>query len=763
MKKTLKSILSITLAFIIMLSVSVIGLSVSAAKTLYAPTNVKIQNSGTGFYIKWNKAANASGYRVYYKTAETDWAYSGTNTNSISLEELEYGKLYYIQVQTLGSNNATGNYTKVTSMTHVRGTALENAEYKAENNEETTDLDRTITLEWDKADGANGYAIAKYKEGNFVGYFYTTDTNYTDTAIVAGSQYAYQINPYYSNGKSAAYAYWSNIKVLTTFLKTKIKEIDNSPYTSPANININWDRVDGAKGYILSYLCSKGDNLEDVFSEITTSSTYYNIKFPPKDAYYSFWVRPVNGAIIGPYSNPALYKVESLGTPKTINIESTYAGMTINWDEVDKATGYEVAFKRLTDTAWNHRITTFPTYTVPNPTPGAKYYVQIRALCEPINNKENKYVEGDYSVPANSHDIKPLGVPKITGIDSTYDKITFKWSEADGATAYDIAFRRENVDTEEVWHHKTTTDTTLSVDNPTPGATYTVKVCAVRGNNNGEYSQTSSKEIPVLETPVITNINATVYQLSINWGAVDDATGYQVAFKRSTDKAWNYRTTTNPTYVVPNPTKGTTYYIQVRSLYGSAVSKYTPVNTQIIPEKDPYEGLTYYEAGETVTVTHPAESELVWIVDEPAHQETVTEPIATVYNVLEKGHYEVKIIKESWTEQVEIKESGWYRTVIHPAETVQVKIIDKAGYTYEEPVYDYVYHAICNTCGADITDDPVAHTKVHTLAHEGGSWSDVPKYEQVSTKTVTVPEQSHYETRTIKAAWSEYEIVREVA
>ena len=102
-----------------------------------------------------------------------------------------------------------------------------------------------------------------------------------------------------------------------------------------------------------------------------------------------------------------------------------------------------------------------------------------------------------------------------------------------------------------------------------------------------------------------------------------------------------------------------------------------------------------------------------------------------------------------------------YEDIYHPAETKQVKVVDKEAYSYEEPVYDYVYHAICNTCGADITDDPVAHTKVHTLAHEGGSWSDIPKYEQVGTKTVTVPEQSHYETQTVKAAWTEHKLVRE--
>lgn len=102
-----------------------------------------------------------------------------------------------------------------------------------------------------------------------------------------------------------------------------------------------------------------------------------------------------------------------------------------------------------------------------------------------------------------------------------------------------------------------------------------------------------------------------------------------------------------------------------------------------------------------------------------------------------------------------------YEDIYHPAETKQVKVVDKEAYSYEEPVYDYVYHAICNTCGADITNNRYEHASVHLAAHEGGSWSDIPKYEQVGTKTVTVPEQSHYETQTVKTAWTEHKLVRE--
>lgn len=98
-----------------------------------------------------------------------------------------------------------------------------------------------------------------------------------------------------------------------------------------------------------------------------------------------------------------------------------------------------------------------------------------------------------------------------------------------------------------------------------------------------------------------------------------------------------------------------------------------------------------------------------------------------------------------------------YRTVYHPAETKQVKVVDQEGYSYEEPVY--AWRTFCNVCGADITENCQIHMKEHALAGEGGRYHD--DYVQVDSKTVTVPEQSHMETVTVKEAWTERVLVRE--
>ena len=78
----------------------------------------------------------------------------------------------------------------------------------------------------------------------------------------------------------------------------------------------------------------------------------------------------------------------------------------------------------------------------------------------------------------------------------------------------------------------------------------------------------------------------------------------------------------------------------------------------------------------------------------------------------------------------------------------RVKVVDLKAYTYEEPVYEKQGRTICKVCGADITDNCTAHNKQHALNGEPVSYHDVWVEVQVGTKTVTVPEKSHYENKT---------------
>ena len=98
-----------------------------------------------------------------------------------------------------------------------------------------------------------------------------------------------------------------------------------------------------------------------------------------------------------------------------------------------------------------------------------------------------------------------------------------------------------------------------------------------------------------------------------------------------------------------------------------------------------------------------------------------------------------------------------YKTINHPAETKEVKVVDQEAYSYDEPIYGW--RTFCNVCGADITEYCQSHMKEHALAGEGGRYHD--EYVQVDSKTISVPEKSHTETVVVKEAWTEKILVKE--
>ncbi|MEE1154494.1 MAG: hypothetical protein UH241_04985, partial [Acutalibacteraceae bacterium] len=96
-----------------------------------------------------------------------------------------------------------------------------------------------------------------------------------------------------------------------------------------------------------------------------------------------------------------------------------------------------------------------------------------------------------------------------------------------------------------------------------------------------------------------------------------------------------------------------------------------------------------------------------------------------------------------------------YKYIDHPAETKKVWVVDQEEYTYEEPIYEEHQRTICNDCGADITDDCMKHIREHMIAGVGASYRSETREIQVGTKTITVEEKGHYETVTVKEAWTE--------
>lgn len=101
----------------------------------------------------------------------------------------------------------------------------------------------------------------------------------------------------------------------------------------------------------------------------------------------------------------------------------------------------------------------------------------------------------------------------------------------------------------------------------------------------------------------------------------------------------------------------------------------------------------------------------------------------------------------NWVEQTKV--------VYHEASGHYDKVLVTAAWTEEIPVFETVAIEVCNTCGADMTDNVRQHVKAHAIAGEGGSCRTEYIQKQTGTQTVDHPAEYKEQWKEDKAAWCE--------
>ena len=136
---------------------------------------------------------------------------------------------------------------------------------------------------------------------------------------------------------------------------------------------------------------------------------------------------------------------------------------------------------------------------------------------------------------------------------------------------------------------------------------YQVRTVNKVGKTANYSSWSNCKTITTLYRPTVTNLNyLNKNMLNINWNKIKGVSHYKLAFKRTVDKAWNYRDVKTTYYNVSNPTRGATYTIQVCPMNGTIAGQWSLVKAiDIEPplEKPAIKNISYNANTETATVT----------------------------------------------------------------------------------------------------------------------------------------------------------------
>ena len=551
---------------------------------------------------------------------------------------------------------------------------------------------------------------------------------------------------------------------------TKAESVDGG-------VKISWNKVNKAEVYRVYYKGSKGwTRLAD-----TTSTSYTDSKVASGKT-YTYTVRCINSSatkFTSGYDSKGK-SVKYISTPKITKAESVDGGVKISWNKSNGAEKYRVYYKG--SKGWTRMVdTTSTSYIDKDVSSGKNYTYTVRC----INSSATKFTSG-YDSKGKS--VKYISAPKITKAESVDGGVKISWSKSSGAEQYRVYYKGSKG-----WTRMVDTTSTSYIDKDVSSGknyTYTVRCINSSATKFTSGYDSKGKSVKYISTPKITKAESVDGGVKISWNKSNGAEKYRVYYKGS--KGWTRMVdTTSTSYIDKDVSSGKNYTYTVRCINSSAnkftsgydskgksvkyisapaehthtwqnVTKETKVKV-VDKEAYTYEEPIYEKQGRyickvcgaDITENTTAHNKQHALNGEPVSYKTVSVEVQVgtkTVTVPEKFHYETKteVVGRKCTAcgKVEMFSEEHTHTWQNITKETQVKVVDQKAYTYEEPIYEKQGRAICNDCGADITDNLEHIFDEIENGGKYGSYKVVTVNVQVGTKTVTVPEKSHYETKT---------------
>ena len=360
-----------------------------------------------------------------------------------------------------------------------------------------------------------------------------------------------------------------------------------------------------------------------------------------------------------------------------------------------------------------------------------------------------------------------LATPKISKTENVNGGVKLTWSKVKGAEKYRVYYKGSKG-----WTRMVDTTSTSYIDKDVSSGknyTYTVRCINSSATKFTSGYDSKGKSVKYISAPKITKAESVDGGVKISWNKSNGAEKYRVYYKGS--KGWTRMVdTTSTSYIDKDVSSGKNYTYTVRCINSSA-TKFTSgydskgksvkyISAPKITKAESVDGgvkISWNKSNgaEKYRVYYKGSKGWTRMVDT-----TSTSYIDKDVSSGKNYTYTVRCINSSATKFTSGYDSKGksVKYISSPAEhthswqnitkETQVKVVDKEAYTYEEPIYEKHDRTICKVCGADITDNCSEHNKQHALNGEPVSYHNVWVNVQVGTKTVTVPEKSHYETKT---------------
>lgn len=251
--------------------------------------------------VKWNKAENATNYKIEYRKAGKNYKFKTLKTikgTGATVPKLSANTLYYIKVTPFATKDNKTYYGSnaiikvATATTSINGLKV-------------TNNGKAISIRWNRNKNATGYKVYRLNSKKKYVQVKTIKGNkktvFKDTKVKSGKIYYYKVKAYRTyNGYGTVLSDYSKqvfspCGLYATTVKTK---------SFSGKITVSWSKVSGASGYKVYQSKSKNKGYKCVAK--TTKRSYTTKKLIKNKTYY-FKVQPYKsykGKEINPTAKP---------------------------------------------------------------------------------------------------------------------------------------------------------------------------------------------------------------------------------------------------------------------------------------------------------------------------------------------------------------------------------------------------------------------------------------------------------------------------
>ena len=399
----------------------------------------------------------------------------------------------------------------------------------------------SLTLKWNAVTDATGYEIYRAgTDGKYSKIKTVTSTSYVDTNVKNNTQYSYKIKAYNAAGASA-------FSTAASLKKTQISVSNLKADANGSKVQLSWTGVvTGAEGYVI-YRRTEGGSYAEIGR--TSGNTYSDtisagIKYYYAVAVYSGSRTEDKCPEVG---------VMYLATPSGLSVSNTIASLTLKWNAVKGATGYEI-YRAGTDGKYSKITTvTSTSYVDTSVKNNTQYSYRIKAY--------NTACTSAFSTAASLKKTQ-ISVSNLKA-DANGSKVQLSWTGGvTGAEGYVIYRRTEGGSYAEIGR---TSGKTYS-DTISAGIKYYYTVAVYSGSR----TEDKCPEVGVmyLAEPAVTGASNITSGVQVKWSKVTGATGY-IVYHKGAGKGWariaDIKDGSTVNYTDTTAASGTTYTYTVRA------------------------------------------------------------------------------------------------------------------------------------------------------------------------------------------------------